>query len=105
MKIELTDPAYIDLENINDYIKRDSVYYSNVFIEKIFDSIDKLEDFPNIGRVVPEYKIENIREIFYKDYRIIYKIDNENNIIHIVAVIHGSRDLISNIRTIDILSS
>ena len=41
MKIELTDPAYIDLENIKDYIKRDSVYYANVFIEKIFDSIDK----------------------------------------------------------------
>lgn len=104
MKIELTDPAFMDLENIKDYIKKDSVYYANIFIDKFFDSISKLEDFPNIGRVVPEYKIEDIREIFYKDYRIIYKIDNENNIIHIVAVIHGSRDLINNIRTIDIIS-
>jgi len=101
MIIELTEPAQNDLESIKNYIKKDSLYYANIFIQKIFISIEKLEAFPRIGRIVPEYKIENIREIIYKDYRIIYKIDDTKNIIYIVAIIHGSRDLENNIKNMD----
>ncbi|OHD19687.1 MAG: hypothetical protein A2086_01675 [Spirochaetes bacterium GWD1_27_9] len=61
MIIELTEPAQNDLENIKNYIKKDSLYYANVFVEKIFLSIEKLEIFPHIGRIVPEYGLENKR--------------------------------------------
>lgn len=89
MKIRLSKLALSDLSNIKNYIKKDSSHYAKVFIQKILSSIKILKDFPEIVRVVPEYNIETVREIFIKSYRIIYRL--ENDIIFIVTVIHGSR--------------
>jgi plasmid stabilization system protein ParE len=47
-------PARNDLRQIYDYIARDSRYYARVVIDKIVTSTEKLERFPDIGRVVPE---------------------------------------------------
>lgn len=44
-----------------------------------------------IGRVVPEAQGENIREMLYRSYRIIYRLVGER--VDMLAVIHGSRDL------------
>jgi len=44
-----------------------------------------------MGRIVPEYGNDDIREILYRDYRIIYEIINGE--IYINTVIHGSRRL------------
>jgi len=30
--------------------------------------MDKLEDHPKIGRVVPEFKLDYIREVIFEDY-------------------------------------
>ncbi|SNS05495.1 Plasmid stabilization system protein ParE [Anaerovirgula multivorans] len=91
MRIEWTEPAVIDLEDIRDYISRDSKYYGLVVVERIFDAVEKLSSFPNIGREVPETSSSNIKEIIFNNYRIIYKLDGE--IILILAIIHGARDL------------
>ena len=91
MKLIWTEPAIIDLENIWDYIAQDSKYYANIFVSKIVVSAKKIVDFPEMGRVVPEFNIKNIREIILKNYRIIYKIKKSQ--ISILTVIHGSRDL------------
>lgn len=91
MIIRISDFSFEDLAGIKKYIKKDSEYYANVFIEKIFDSIAKLKQFSKMGRIVPEYNRENIREIFVKSYRIIYRIDPDK--IFILTVIHGARDL------------
>jgi len=49
---------------------------------------------PRIGREVPESEYDpDIRELIFHSYRIIYQINPEH--ILIVAVIHGSRDLIN----------
>ena len=55
--------ALDDLEDISSYIARDSKNYAMLFVKKIYDSVQKLADFPNIGRVVPEVNISNIREL------------------------------------------
>ena len=89
MKITLSKLALSDLSEIKNYIKRDSLHYAKIFIQKIISSIKILKDFPKIGRVVPEFKDENIREIFVKSYRVIYRIENQT--IFIVTVIHGAR--------------
>lgn len=91
MKIKWTEPAVVDLENIRDFISRDSEYYGLVIVEKIFDAVDKLSRFPNIGREVPEISSSNIREIILNSYRIIYKLEEDN--ILILAILHGARDL------------
>ena len=91
MKIVWTDPAVEDLRNLHSYIAKDSNEYASSFVEKIILSVDKLADFPKIGRVVPEADQEMIRELLYHNYRIIYRIKNE--LIEILTVVHGRRDL------------
>ena len=73
MKIEWTEPAISDLDSIRDYIARDSEYYADIFIEKIITAVENLEEFPEIGRIVPEAEERNIREILFHNYRIIYR--------------------------------
>lgn len=94
MKIEWSEPAFDDLSNIQDYIAKDSPYYAYQFIDKLMDATEKLTDHPRIGRKVPEAgDIPNIRELIFHSYRIIYQINPDQ--ILIIAVIHGSRDLVN----------
>ncbi len=78
-----------NLEEIADYISENSPFYAPVFISKIIQAVERLIDFPLSGRVVPEFENENIREIIFHNYRIIYKINN--SVIDISDVIHASR--------------
>lgn len=41
------------------------------------------------GRVVPEMKVAGFREVFAFSYRIIYRV--EEDVVTIVAVVHGKR--------------
>lgn len=91
MKITWTLPAIDDLESIRDYIAKDSELYATSFIEKIISSVEKLVSYPKIGRIIPEAKSQNLRELIFQNYRIIYRIYHDT--IQIIAVIRGSRDI------------
>ena len=91
MKVEWTEPAVNDLDSIHDFIGRDSKLYADSFIEKILNTVDKLGNFPEIGRKVPEANNPDIRELIFQNYRIIYRISTD--LVQMISVIHGSRDL------------
>ena len=88
MKIIWTKSAVLNLESIKNYIAQDSQYYAVELTEKIFGAVEKLSDFPRLGREVPEIKKENIREIIYGNYRILYRIDTE--VLYIIAIVHAA---------------
>ncbi len=70
------------------------LYYAKQFIERIFDATEAQEDFPEPRRKVPKAEATHtIRELIFQSYRIMYF--NPNNLVFILAVIHGSRDLAS----------
>lgn len=91
MKVKWSLPAVDDLESIYEYIGRDSELYATSFVEKIFYSVEKLKDFPEIGRIIPETNDPNMRELIFQNYRIMYRIFQDT--IQIIAVIRGSRDI------------
>ncbi len=91
MLIEWTDPALDDLEDIRDYIGKDSPYYARQFIEHIFDATKTLQDHPELGRLVPEADRKDVRELIFQNYRIIYRTKQDR--VQIVSAIHGSRNL------------
>lgn len=74
-----------DLKNIYNYIKQDSVYYADNFKLNILNRLEHLIKFPKLGRVVPEYNCEQVRELIYINYRIIYEIKES---IQILAIAH-----------------
>ncbi len=90
-KIRWSPQAALNLEDICNYIAKDSEVYATIFASKINAIIKYIPQFPKAGRVVPEYKNEKIREKIYENYRIVYRIRGE--FIEIVAICHGSRPL------------
>ena len=92
MKLAWTDPAVADLQAIRDYIAHDSDHYAARFVARIIEAVEILESLPRIGRRVPEApELPDVRELLFRNYRIIYRLEAER--ILILAVIHGSRDL------------
>ena len=91
-KLFWSEPALDDLQNLFDYIANDSEHYASLFVNGLIDCAERLIDFPQLGRVVPEYKRKDIREILFETYRIIYQLEKDR--ITIVTVIHGKRDLL-----------
>ena len=86
--MSISPQATNDLEEICQFIGRDSIYYAKKFIKIFLHLILILDKYPKIGRIVPEKQNSNIREIIYRSYRIIYKI--RENKVEILTVIHGS---------------
>jgi addiction module RelE/StbE family toxin len=91
MRIDWTEPALKDIEDINDFVSRDSEYYARKLIGNIFDSVEKLADFPRIGHKVFEIEEDEVREIFCHPYRIFYRV--EKDCILILSIIHGAREI------------
>ncbi|WMJ72192.1 type II toxin-antitoxin system RelE/ParE family toxin [Cytophagaceae bacterium ABcell3] len=82
--------AIQDLNDIAEYIAKDSPRYADLTIEKIFDKTQILKEYPEMGRVVPEINDNKIRELISGRYRIIYEIKN-SELIEILTVNHSSK--------------
>ena len=83
-------PAKQDLKKIYDYIARDSKYYAEKVSQDILERSEKLNEFPEIGRIVPEIGEVNIREVIVYSYRLIYEISSDK--IEVLALIHCKQD-------------
>lgn len=91
MKIEWAEPAEQDLDSIYAYVGRDVPIYAEQLVDRIIDAVELLYDQPLMGRLVPEAKRNDVRELIFQNYRIMYLVKTDH--IYVVAVIHGSRDL------------
>ncbi len=89
MKVNLSDKAVADLDEISDYIAADSVFFANRTVNQILQVTEQLSRFPQSGRVSTEYNDPNIRERFFRGYRIGYKILEHS--IEIATIRHMSR--------------
>ena len=93
-KVKWTTSAVFDLHQIIQYISSQNPLSAKKIFQGIKIRAKNLQKNPRRGRFVPELKahsILNYQEIFYKPWRIIYRIDEEK--VFIFAVIDGRRDL------------
>lgn len=88
-KIIWSVAARKDLWEIHDYIANDSPFYAERMIERFFDRVSILTTLPQIGRVVPEFEDESIRELTEGNYRIVYFVLNQDETI--LRVHHTAR--------------
>lgn len=64
MKIEITQSAFNDLGNILDYYKEQGVpEKGRQLAAEILKKVERLADFPDSGRIVPEFEMSFLREI------------------------------------------
>jgi addiction module RelE/StbE family toxin len=89
VRVFWTDAALGQLESIHDYFARTSPEYAQKLVERLVNRSEKVADFPRSGRMVPEYEIDEVRQVIEGQYRIIYLIKEDQ--IEILALIHTSR--------------
>ena len=80
-----------DLDEIFEIISQDSPKNAINFIKGLVQSVEKILLFPNSGRVVPEFSIAHIRELQYKDYRIVYSVMED--VVLILTVFNGHKEI------------
>jgi len=47
---------------------------------ELISETDRLQEFPELGRIVPEYRNDGIREIILRPYRIVYRVNHERKL-------------------------
>ncbi len=88
-KVIWAPSALEDVNSIAEYIARDSVDRAALFAVRLIEATDRLEDFPLSGRIIPEIGEPSCREIIHGNYRIMYRL--VNNDVWITGIVHGSR--------------
>lgn len=88
-KIKWTIRALDDLHDIYEFIAKDSKRYAQIQIEDIQNAALNLTSFPLMGRIVPEFPHLPYREILVGNYRVIYRLEEEQGLVIIMAVAHG----------------
>lgn len=83
-----TDDLYAIYESLSVF----SDTRAETVTEEIINQVFLLEQFPRIGRVVPELNLETIRELIVHQYRVVYSITVQEQI-EVLTVRHSSRPL------------
>ncbi len=92
MKVHWTETAQDHLDAIYAYIAQDSPEYALRMVDRLTRRSQQIADLPLSGRRVPEYEMDQIREVIEEPYRIIYHIKPDQ--IDVVAVLHAARGII-----------
>ena len=91
-RVRWTDQAIGDLAAISAFIEQDSPHYASVMVARLIRAVDRLEDFPESGRVVPEFERKTVREVVERPYRIVYRVVGKDEV-HILTVHHAASPL------------
>ena len=89
MRIRWTPLAIERVAAIAHYIRQDNPAAAVRWAERVFAKVERLSSFPFSGRHVPEVARDDIREILYGNYRIIYRVDRAA--IAVLTVRHGKQ--------------
>ena len=95
MEIKITPEAHNDIFEIYAYVKKDGEEIARKQVTDIYDGIENLTDFPNIGTPLQKH-VERKTDLRYlvirKVYIVVYEIADA---VHILRVFRKDRDFIS----------
>jgi plasmid stabilization system protein ParE len=81
-----------DLRYIEEFVARDSSLYAVRLVDHLVEAVERLEPFPYSGRAVQEFQREELREVIFGAYRIVYVVQ-EGEVVTILRVVHSARDI------------
>ncbi|MBV5304717.1 MAG: type II toxin-antitoxin system RelE/ParE family toxin [Chlorobium sp.] len=91
MTITFTQKARFQIEENARFIAADKPIAARKWADGVQQAVCKLKEFPCLGRQVPEYANDTLRELLYGDYRIVYQINIELSRIEILSVFHSKQ--------------
>jgi toxin ParE1/3/4 len=86
-----TEQAVDHLGAIAEYVSRTSPIYAEQLVQRISTRLNQIREWPESGRVVPEYDAAEIREVIEWPYRLIYR--EHAGAIEVLGIVHGRQDL------------
>jgi toxin ParE1/3/4 len=89
--IRWTVTASDDLRAIEEFVARDSPLYAVRLVDGLIGAVDRLEQFPLSGRLVPELGRNDLREIIHGSYRVVYR--ESRDTVTILRIVHSARDM------------
>ena len=92
MTVHWTDTAQEHLDAIYAYIAQDSPVYALRMVDRLTRRSQQIAEAPLSGRRVPEYDMDQTREVIERPYRLIYHIKPDQ--IDVIAVLHGARNVL-----------
>jgi toxin ParE1/3/4 len=76
-----TEPALQEMDAIAEYIALDNPAAASHLIQEVLDKTERLEDFPQSGRIPPELPNSIYREVVVPPCRIFYREDDKRVLI------------------------
>lgn len=74
MRVIWSARALERVEEIADYIAQDSVAAAATWVEELFAQVDRLADFPEMGKPGRDVATPGIRELVLGDFRVFYEV-------------------------------
>ena len=93
MRVYFTETAYQQIEQTHEYLAGENPRAALEWVDRITRRADQIGTFPRSGRQVPEFERDDLREVFEGDWRIIYLIRDELELIEVLAVVWAKRPL------------
>jgi len=90
-RVALSPSARRDLLDIVRYISLDSPQRAVAFGQFLVNGAKRLADFPEMGKIVPEFADPCIREIVVRSYRVIYRVTHSECRVDVIRFWHGAR--------------
>ena len=84
-----TDRAVSDLESVGDHIALDNPAAAERWVGRLVVAAQNAASAPLAGRRVPELARDDVREVFLRTYRIVYRITDER--VEVLTVFEGHR--------------
>jgi plasmid stabilization system protein ParE len=89
--VRWTFRAREDLRQIAAFIRKDSPRYADLVAARIILAVDRLQQFPDSGRIVPERQDPTLREVIWQSYRIVYQPAPTTGTIWVLTVFRSER--------------
>ena len=86
-----TPEVFRNLDSIGDYMLEVAPAFAGPLLQRLYDAVAPLEDYPRLGRAVPGFDRDDLRELIIDNYRIVYEIKGEA--VWLVTIRHGSMNL------------
>jgi toxin ParE1/3/4 len=92
-QVVLSPSARSDLRDIVRYISFDAPDRALQFGLFLISRTRFLAQSPELGRVVPEFEEQSIREIVVRSYRIVYRLDDRPRSVEVIRFWHAARGI------------
>lgn len=89
-EISFAESAVRDLEDVRAWYRSQEVpHVGERLVREVLGQAERLADFPDSGRVVPEFETPWLRELIHQPLRIVYRVDE--TCVRVVRVWRGER--------------